>query len=60
MAFSPENLKIRVNSRGIQAFIQTATYRLFTKGVLHCTPLWRQQLVAMSFSVPNACSKPSS
>ena len=29
-------------------------------GVLHCTPLWRQQLVAMGFRVPNACSNPSS
>ena len=32
MAFSPENLKILVNSREIHAFIQTATYSLFTKG----------------------------
>ena len=32
MAFSPENLKILVNSREIHAFIQTATYPLFTKG----------------------------
>ena len=32
MAFSPENLKIRVNSREIHAFIQTATYPPFTKG----------------------------
>ena len=32
MAFSPENLKIWVNSREIHAFIQTATYPLFTKG----------------------------
>ena len=31
MAFSPENLKILVNSREIHAFIQTATYPLFTK-----------------------------
>ena len=29
-------------------------------GVLHCTPLWRQQLVSMGFRVPNACSNPSS
>ena len=29
-------------------------------GVLHYTPLWRQQLVAMGFRVPNACSNPSS
>ena len=29
-------------------------------GVLHCTPLWRQQLVAMGFRVPNACSNLSS
>ena len=32
MAFPPENLKIWVNSREIHAFIQTATYPLFTKG----------------------------
>ena len=32
MAFSPENLKIWVNSREIHAFIQTATYPPFTKG----------------------------
>ena len=32
MAFSPENLKIWVNSRDIHAFIQTATYPPFTKG----------------------------
>ena len=32
MAFSPENLKIWVNSREIHAFIQTATYPRFTKG----------------------------
>ena len=32
IAFSPENLKIRVNSREIHAFIQTATYPPFTKG----------------------------
>ena len=31
MVFSPENLKILVNSREIHAFIQTATYPLFTK-----------------------------
>ena len=30
MAFSPENLKIWVNSREIRAFIQTATYPPFT------------------------------
>ena len=29
-------------------------------GVLHCTPLWRQQLVSMGFRVPNASSNPSS
>ena len=29
-------------------------------GVLHCTPPWRRQLVAMGFRVPNACSNPSS
>ena len=28
-------------------------------GVLHCTPLWRQELVSMGFRVPNACSNPS-
>ena len=32
MAFSTENLKILVTSREIHAFIQTATYPLFTKG----------------------------
>ena len=32
MAFSPENLKIVVNSREIHAFIQTATYPPFMKG----------------------------
>ena len=32
MAFSPENLKILVNSRQMHASIQTATYSLFTKG----------------------------
>ena len=32
MAFSPENLKIWVNSREIHAFIQAATYPPFTKG----------------------------
>ena len=32
MAFSPENLKIWVNSREIHAFIETATYPPFTKG----------------------------
>ena len=32
MAFSPENLKIWVDSREIHAFIQTATYPPFTKG----------------------------
>ena len=36
MAFSPENLKILVNSREIHAFIQTATYSLFTKGTQLC------------------------
>ena len=42
MAFSPENLKIWVNSREIHAFIQTATYPPFTKGTfkpLNCTYL---------------------
>ena len=34
MAFSPENLKIWVNSREIHAFIQTATYPPFTKGTV--------------------------
>ena len=29
-------------------------------GVLHCTPLWRQQLVSMGSRVPNASSNPSS
>ena len=29
-------------------------------GVLHCTPLWRKQLVALGFVVPNPCSNPSS
>ena len=29
-------------------------------GVLHCTPVWRQQLVSMGFGVPNASSIPSS
>ena len=29
------------------------------RGVLYCTPTWRQQLVAMGFRVPNACSNPS-
>ena len=29
-------------------------------GVLHCTPLWQQQLVAMGFRVPNTCFNPSS
>ena len=29
-------------------------------GVLHCTPVWRQQLVSMGFRVPNASSNPSS
>ena len=28
-------------------------------GVVHCTPTWRQQLVAMGLRVPNACSNPS-
>ena len=38
MAFSPENLKIWVNSREIHAFIQTATYPPFTKGTIRrCT-----------------------
>ena len=32
MAFSPENLKIWVNSREIHAFIPTAIYPRFTKG----------------------------
>ena len=32
MAFSPENLKIWVDSCEIHAFIQTATYPPFTKG----------------------------
>ena len=39
MAFSPENLKIWVNSREIHAFIQTATYPLFTKGTRLPPPL---------------------
>ena len=30
------------------------------EGVLHCTPVWRQQLVSMGFRVPNASSNPSS
>ena len=29
-------------------------------GVLHCTPVWRQQLLSMGFRVPNASSNPSS
>ena len=29
-------------------------------GVLHCTPVWRQQLLSMGFRVPNAPSNPSS
>ena len=29
-------------------------------GVLHCTPVWRQQLVSMGFRLPNASSNPSS
>ena len=32
MAFSPESLKIWVDSREIHAFIQTPTYSPFTKG----------------------------
>ena len=34
MAFSPENLKSWVESREFHAFIQTATYPPFTKGIL--------------------------
>ena len=29
-------------------------------GVLHCTLVWRQQLLSMGFRVPNASSNPSS
>ena len=54
MAFSPENLKILVNSREIHAFIQTATYPLFTKG----TMIWASPL-----SIPPSpprCTSPTS
>ena len=38
MAFSPENLKIWVNSREIHAFIPMATYPLFMKGTDRLAP----------------------
>ena len=42
MAFSPENLKIWVNSREIHAFIQTATYPPFTKGTALVSAIKKQ------------------
>ena len=39
MVFSPENLKIRLNSREIHAFIQTATYPPFPKGTPLCSTI---------------------
>ena len=40
MVFSPENLKIWLNSREIHAFIQTATYPPFTKGTVLLLWIW--------------------
>ena len=43
MVFSPENLKIWLNSREIHAFIQTATYPPFTKGTV-LSQVWANNL----------------
>ena len=42
------------------ATLRPALTPLVAGGVLHCTPVWWQQLVSMGFRVPNASSNPSS